>query len=105
MIRAKPERTCRICGCTEEHACETVCGACYWVEYDLCSACAKDKAHDKKTFSVTVSISGNNLERLETIADIMEKTPAWLIEDLLQLNLGTYIEAREAWIDEHSDVI
>jgi hypothetical protein len=35
----------------------------------------------------------------------MEKTPAWLIEDLLRLNLGTYIEAREAWIDEHSDVI
>lgn len=35
------ERSCRICGCTEDHACETVYGACYWVEYDLCSACAE----------------------------------------------------------------
>jgi len=29
---------CRICGCTDEHACE---GGCYWVEEDLCSACAE----------------------------------------------------------------
>ena len=30
-------RRCRICGCTEEHGCEY---GCYWVEPDLCSACA-----------------------------------------------------------------
>jgi len=29
-------RTCRICGCTEKHACE---GGCSWVAPDLCSAC------------------------------------------------------------------
>lgn len=29
-------RKCRICGCTEDHACE---GGCYWVGPDLCSAC------------------------------------------------------------------
>lgn len=34
------ERTCRICGCTEDHACP---GGCSWVEEDLCSACAKPK--------------------------------------------------------------
>ena len=40
MARA---RRCRICGCTETHACiigrshET---ACRWVEADLCSVCA-----------------------------------------------------------------
>lgn len=28
---------CRVCGCTEERACE---GGCSWVEPDLCSACA-----------------------------------------------------------------
>ncbi|MCK9435726.1 MAG: hypothetical protein M0Q12_00795 [Synergistaceae bacterium] len=28
--------TCRVCGCTDNHACE---GGCYWVEEDLCSAC------------------------------------------------------------------
>jgi len=29
-------RTCRVCGCTEDNACI---GGCFWVEYDLCSAC------------------------------------------------------------------
>lgn len=28
---------CRVCGCTDEIACED---GCYWVEEDLCSACA-----------------------------------------------------------------
>ena len=28
---------CRICGCTDDHACY---GGCYWVEPDLCSSCA-----------------------------------------------------------------
>ena len=32
---------CRICGCTNEAACETEDGPCYWVENDLCSACSK----------------------------------------------------------------
>jgi hypothetical protein len=30
--------TCRVCGCTEEDACE---GGCSWIEDDLCSACHK----------------------------------------------------------------
>lgn len=30
------ERTCRVCGCTDDHACP---GGCCWVEDDLCSAC------------------------------------------------------------------
>lgn len=28
---------CRGCGCTDDHACP---GGCFWVEPDLCSACA-----------------------------------------------------------------
>lgn len=32
------EQTCRICGCTQNNACE---GGCYWVEDHLCSQCAK----------------------------------------------------------------
>ncbi|WP_371380884.1 hypothetical protein [Sporomusa aerivorans] len=28
---------CRVCGCTDNHACP---GGCYWVEEGLCSACA-----------------------------------------------------------------
>jgi hypothetical protein len=31
-------RECRECGCTDERACP---GGCYWVEDDLCSACAE----------------------------------------------------------------
>lgn len=33
----EPVPTCRICGCTDDHACE---GGCWWVEADLCSTCA-----------------------------------------------------------------
>lgn len=33
------ERKCRICGCTQDHACES---GCYWIEEDLCSNCAKN---------------------------------------------------------------
>jgi len=29
-------RICRVCGCTEEVACE---GGCWWIERDLCSNC------------------------------------------------------------------
>lgn len=29
-------RRCRGCGCTQDRACP---GGCYWVEWDLCSAC------------------------------------------------------------------
>ncbi len=32
----KKEPACRICGCTENHACA---GGCYWVEPDVCSEC------------------------------------------------------------------
>ena len=30
---------CRVCGCSNEHACETEEGSCNWVEANLCSAC------------------------------------------------------------------
>jgi nucleoside 2-deoxyribosyltransferase len=31
---------CRVCGCTDAHACP---GGCYWVTDDLCSSCAETK--------------------------------------------------------------
>lgn len=30
------EAVCRVCGCTDERACE---GGCRWVDIDLCSRC------------------------------------------------------------------
>lgn len=32
-------RICRVCGCSDDQACETAEGRCLWVEEDLCSAC------------------------------------------------------------------
>lgn len=47
MMRMKaPEgvATCRVCGCWEYDACwDEDEGACWWVEADLCSACAKGR--------------------------------------------------------------
>jgi len=34
---SKPVRRCRVCGCTDDHACP---GGCFWVAPDLCSRCA-----------------------------------------------------------------
>lgn len=31
---------CRVCGCTQDRACVGEDGNCWWVEADLCSACA-----------------------------------------------------------------
>ncbi len=39
------EQKCRICGCTENDACE---GGCYWVENDLCSKCAEKMKNEEK---------------------------------------------------------
>lgn len=34
------EKSCKICGCTENHACVTEKGPCSWILPNLCSACA-----------------------------------------------------------------
>ena len=36
-LEGEPVRTCRVCGCTDELACE---GGCAWAGADLCSRCA-----------------------------------------------------------------
>ena len=35
----RKKQRCRICGCTQDNACE---GGCYWVEEDLCSQCMEN---------------------------------------------------------------
>jgi hypothetical protein len=50
IIGRKNLRTCRGCGCDDDHACETETGPCSWTLLDLegesgvCSACA-EKVH------------------------------------------------------------
>lgn len=35
-------RRCRICGCTQDHACvDPQFGRCWWIEADLCSHCGE----------------------------------------------------------------
>lgn len=47
--RAVAVKRCRRCGCTEDNACMTIQGPCYWVEDDLCSVCAgKDEQEDSE---------------------------------------------------------
>lgn len=36
-VLAVSPRTCRVCGCTDDEACE---GGCSWIADDLCSECA-----------------------------------------------------------------
>jgi hypothetical protein len=38
-VKRRPERKCRVCGCTDAHGCAN---GCYWVEWDLCSACVEE---------------------------------------------------------------
>lgn len=48
----KNARRCRVCGCTDEKACE---GECCWAEKDLCSAClekAKERASNMVLFGM-----------------------------------------------------
>ena len=40
LERVPEVRTCRVCGCTDDHACVgLLVGPCYWIEPDLCSSC------------------------------------------------------------------
>jgi len=38
--KCQDQPICKVCGCTDEGACQTAEGSCHWVEPDLCSACA-----------------------------------------------------------------
>ncbi len=43
---------CRICGCTDEYACHTAFGPCSWIEDDLCSAEACQRAAGREPIGV-----------------------------------------------------
>ena len=52
--RGKMLRTCRGCGCDDDHACISYGGPCFWVVMDLpwptgvCSACAIEFHYDRE---------------------------------------------------------
>lgn len=36
-------RTCTRCGCTDDRACMTINGPCFWLKRGICSGCGTDK--------------------------------------------------------------
>ena len=48
ILGRKPDRICRCCGCSDDNACVTSTGPCFWVLLDVetptgvCSACAAE---------------------------------------------------------------
>ena len=60
------ERECRVCGCTEDNACE---GGCSWVEEDLCSKCVDDEVNQDS-------------ENLEESKETELKEPKTIVEDV-----------------------
>lgn len=41
FLRVDLQRACRVCGCTDDHACPE---GCAWAEEDLCTACVEKGA-------------------------------------------------------------
>lgn len=71
-----PVRTCRECGCTDDHACD---GGCSWVADDLCSACARAGVLDVVGRMNTVMLGVKyfvNLEPVQDLIDNIERTHA-----------------------------
>lgn len=75
--RVRSELVCRICGCTQNNACQ---GGCYWVEEDLCSSCV-DKAAEAERKSLIVSL-----------ADVMESVGSFMC--------GDEISEEDLWDDQ-----
>lgn len=74
------ERTCRICGCIEDNACE---GGCSWVEEDLCSACvdAKDE-----------NVDGDDDQDDAADVDVIEKASEVKVKSLETANVQSGTE-------------
>jgi hypothetical protein len=67
------ERRCRVCGCTDDHACE---GGCRWTEAELCSKCAElieeeaNEAEDNLTEAETVKEKTEEPESKEWLSGV-----------------------------------
>lgn len=63
------KRTCRVCGCTWDNACP---GGCYWVEFDLCSACeGKELTSAKLTYTFYIPEDICMIDDLHSDLDIL----------------------------------
>jgi len=62
----KKERTCKKCGCTEERACRTKDGPCYWVADDLCSECL---VHEDEVGSWAPAADGDKIHIVKLLKE------------------------------------
>lgn len=63
-------RSCRVCGCTDDHACvDTDLGPCWWVEDDLCSHCSPDITNFKEEVDRTY-ILRNKENKTATMSEL-----------------------------------
>jgi hypothetical protein len=50
MLQEFTERSCRVCGCTQEDCSQCIAATgqpCFWIEQDLCSRCKKEEPADQ----------------------------------------------------------
>lgn len=61
--------TCKVCGCTDDHACMTDYGSCWWVDegHTLCSACAMERGYSYEECMESQRLTPTEYERLERI--------------------------------------
>lgn len=103
------EQRCRVCGCTWNNACMTEFGPCYWVEDDLCSACAEkvkqengyslDWKEVKKPLTFQAVLEGakkNQFCKISIEHELIGEGEIWKHRlDILLLTLSKIYSARE----------
>jgi len=65
------EKKCRVCGCTENNACED---GCYWVEDNLCSKCEENVQQNEEIVQQSEGIVHENETSVEKLKRELEKS-------------------------------
>lgn len=60
-------KVCRVCGCTDNNACITEVGPCWWVEEELCSACDNLEKIDMQTHRFITGAMGTGKESISKL--------------------------------------
>lgn len=75
-LKAVKIRTCRICGCTEDNCLQCIektGSPCYWIEEDLCSACANNP---NKDIDVTMQLGNSEVPLKIRVKDLLKISPS-----------------------------
>ena len=89
------EQKCRVCGCTWDNACE---GGCYWIEDNLCSACAEKMIPDLNMKCGVCPIIDYCNSYDDTAPCCQSRFEKLKVSDFI--NVCDYLENRSLWEDE-----